>query len=223
MTKLVSIVIPAYNNYPLLHQLLMDIKQHCQGVNEVLVVNDASTETDIYKGLEFWKKIGVIPLRTIHVEENQGFLLTANQGMKAAKGDIIILLSTDVRIYNKKFMEDVLHSVNDETFVGAKLYTNDTGWNKFGEEIIIYLEGWCLAATRDVWECLGYFDERYVPNDYEDVDISRKAYVNSKVLVEIDPGSIAHLGGRSIGYSPEREALTIENRKKFATKWNLPL
>src|SRR5690348_18497711 len=98
MTKLVSIVIPAYNNYPLLHQLLMDIKQHCQGVNEVLVVNDASTETDIYKDLEYWSTIGVIPLRTIHVEENQERVVRADQVNTDAKGGMVFRVVTDVRI-----------------------------------------------------------------------------------------------------------------------------
>lgn len=219
MTKLVSIVIPVYNQYPLLHQLLMDIKQHCQGVNEVLVVNDCSTETDVYKGLEFWKKINVLPIKTIHVEENQGFLLSANQGMKAAKGDIIILLSTDVRIRNKSFMEDVLHSVNDRTFVGARLLNISTGWNEFDSIIFPYLEGWMLAANRDVWESLGYFDIAFVPNDYEDIDISTTARNLGYELVSIDPSSIHHIGAQSLGYNPERLIVTERNKEIFRKKW----
>lgn len=223
MTKLVSIVIPTFNQYPLLHQLLMDIKQHCQGVSEVLVVNDSSTERDIYKGLEFWKKLNIIPLRVINIEENVGFLKASNKGIKAAKGDIVILISTDVRIYSRNFYDEILHSVNPKTLVGTKLYTEATGWNQFGDYVQPYLEGWCLAANAGVWQLLNYFDERYAPSDFEDVCLSRTAMEEGLDLIQIPEGSTMHMGGKSIGYNSEREAHTIENRKKFADKWGLPL
>lgn len=221
MTKLVSIVIPTYNQYPLLHQLLMDIKQHCQGVSEVLVVNDSSTERDIYKGLEFWKKLNVIPLRVMNIEENGGFLKASNKGIKAAKGDIVILISTDVRIYSRNFYDEILHSVNPKTLVGTKLYTEATGWNQFGDYVQPYLEGWCLAANAGVWQLLNYFDERYAPCIFEDVDISRKAQEEGLELIQIPDGSTFHTGGQSIPYTEARHSLTSSNRIKFAEKWGL--
>lgn len=223
MTKTVSIVIPVYDHWDLCHQLLMDIKQHCQGVNEVVVVNDASEDGDVYKGLDFWKKINALPLKVINRQKNVGFLLASNEGIKAAKGDIVILLSTDVRIYSRNFYDEILHSVNPRTLVGARFLDFDTGWNKFGEYIQPYLEGWCLAAGAGVWQMLNYFDTRYIPSDFEDVDLSCTAMHEGIDLIQLPVGTINHIGGQSIGYNPEREAHTIENRKKFADKWNLHL
>ena len=34
-----------------------------------------------------------------------------------------------------------------------------TGWNKFGEKIFPYLEGWLLATTSKGWAELGYFEK----------------------------------------------------------------
>lgn len=223
MTKTVSIVIPVHNQYPLLHQLLMDIKQHCQGVNEVLIINDDSDDADVFKGLEFWKKIDVLPIKVKHLQTNLGFLKASNFGIKTAIGDIVILISTDVRVYSRTFYDEVLHSVNPKTLVGARFLDFDTGWNKFGDYVQPYLEGWCLAAERNVWSQLNYFDERYAPCDFEDVDLSCTAMHDGLQLIQLPRGTTDHLGGRSIGYNPEREAHTIENRKKFAEKWRLPL
>ena len=48
----VSIVIPSYNNYALLHQLLMDIYKKCPDVYEVIVVDDNSSEEEMFEGLQ---------------------------------------------------------------------------------------------------------------------------------------------------------------------------
>jgi GT2 family glycosyltransferase len=216
----VSIVIPAYNHYDLLHQLLYDLYRNCNSVNEVVVVNDASTDEELFSGLNWWKGTGMLPIREIRAKENKGFLISANLGLKQATGDIKILISTDVRVYG-----DIVQAItlilkaNPKSLVGGVVYTHDTGWNKFGKKIFPYVEGWMLATTNYGWEELGYLDRRYVPNDFEDVDLSTTALSLGYELIIVEPGSAVHTGGKSIGYSPEREALTRINQKKFEEKW----
>lgn len=216
----VSIVIPAFNHYDLLHQVLFDIYKNCNSVNEVVVVNDASTETDVITGLDWWKHGGMLPVREIRSQTNKGFLLSANVGLMKATGDIKILLSTDVRVKG-----DLVQAVslalkeNPKRLVGGIIYSQDTGWNKFGKKIFPYVEGWLLATIADGWEALGYLDAIYVPNDFEDVDLSTKALSMGYELVTVPEGTAIHMGGGSIGYSPEREALTKINQRKFKDKW----
>lgn len=221
MEPRISIVIPVFNQYPLLHQLLYDIYQKCYNhVDEVLIVNDASTEEDVIGGLDWWKQSEMLPIREIRNKENRGFLLSSNLGLRKATGDIKILISTDVRLYVD--VAEKIQSVLKESpksLVGGVIYSHDTGWNKFGTKIFPYVEGWMLGATADGWEALGYFDERYTPSDYEDVDISTVALQRGYGLAVIEPGSAVHLGGRSIGYSPEREIQTRRNQEKFREKW----
>lgn len=216
----VSFVIPTYNHYALLHQILYDIYQTCSLVDEVLVVNDASTDEDVYNGLAWWKKAEMLPIREIRLETNHMFLKASNIGLKKAVGDVIILISNDVRVRKDvsteiyKILSDVPHSI-----VGGRLLDFDTGWNKFDYHLFPYLEGWLLATTKTNWKELKYFDERFSPSDMEDIDLSTTALKLGYGLIPLPEGYTQHLGGQSIGFSPEREAITIANKEKFRKKW----
>lgn len=213
-----SIIIPAYNHYDLLHTLLFEIYRRCKSVDEVVVVNDASTDENVIKGLSWWKESELIPIRELRAKTNKGFLLSSNIGLKRATGDIKILLSTDVKIYaDIPLLVAEKLKENPKRLVGGIIHSHDTGWNKFGKKLFPYVEGWLLATTADGWEELGYLDARYVPNDAEDLDLSTTALSLGYELSTIE--SVVHIGGQSIGYGPEREALTRINIEKFRKKW----
>jgi glycosyltransferase involved in cell wall biosynthesis len=93
-----SFVIPTYNHYNLLHQTLFDIYQKCSPVHEVIVVDDCSTDLDYHSGLRWWKESSMLPIRVVKMKENSMFLKASNAGLKKATGDIVCLLSNDVRL-----------------------------------------------------------------------------------------------------------------------------
>ena len=218
-----SFVILNYDRWDLVHQLLFDIYKNCSVVSEVIVVNNGCTELESFSGLDWWKKSNMLPIKEVSIEENIGFLLGANTGLKKAKGDIICLLSNDIRI-----KDDIVTRINLQinttynSFVGGRLLDFNTGWNTFGDRMFPYLEGWLLAARKESWEEFKYFDERYVPNDFEDVDISTTASKLGYMLVALPEESTYHAGAQSISYGSEREALTRRNKEKFRKKWKLP-
>jgi len=214
----VSIVIPYYNRWDLVHQLLYDIFKTCHDdVGEVLCVNDGSTEQD---GCSFWGKGNLIPFTSIRIAKNMGFIAASNLGMSQANGDIKILISSDVRIY-RPFIKDVISILDDnpKTVVGNMLRNYDTGWNKFGDQLFPYIEGWFIAVTAEAWDDIGRFDTRFMPNDYEDVDFSTSATSKGYSLVSLKNDGIVHIGAQTIGYNEQRMALTRENRDKFGEKW----
>lgn len=216
-----SFVIPTYNHYNLLHQSLFDIYQKCYPVDEVIVVDDCSDAEDYRNGLKWWKEQGMLPIRHLRLPENVGFLRASNAGLKRAQGDIVCLLSNDVRIYRDIVSEirKVLSSRTGGTLVGGRLLDFDTGWNTFNDRVFPYLEGWLLATTKDAWDELFYLDTQYAPCDMEDVDLSTKA-LNLGYKLEALPFDMTHhLGGQSIGFNPEREKITIANKERFRQKW----
>ena len=213
----VSIVIPFYNRWELTHQLLWDIYNQCRDVDDVVVVNNGSTETH---GLSWWQDSKMLPLRVVSLVPNRGFLLGSNAGLKAAMGDVVALISNDVRIKgNLTGMLRVTYTLHPRVVSGGKLYTGDTGWNNFNGHIFPYLEGWMIAAGAEVWRELGYFDERYAPNDFEDVDLSTTARSKGLELVELPSGLAEHMGAQTLPYGPARENLTKINQQKFKEKW----
>lgn len=223
MTK-THIVIPIYNHWAMTHtQLFQLYNTERENIDSILIIDDASSED--MSGLNWWKNNGMLPIRVIRNETNQGFLLSANCGIDliaddCGAEDIIILLSSDVEIHGKfiQQIKDLLVG-NSKRLAGGILLSHDTGWNQFDGKVFPYLEGWLLAAAADTWYELGYFDDRYAPSDYEDVDLSTTALSMGYELVPLDNPNIHHLGARSIGYNEARLERTNRNKKKFEEKW----
>lgn len=213
----VSFVIPFYNHWDLVHQLLWDIHTRSRDVDDVVVVNDASTEAH---GLAWWQDSKLLPIRVVSMTQNEGFLRAANRGMQAALGDAIVLISNDVRVHQN--LAGVVRStlkLSPKILMGGRYLNQSTGWNDFNGRIFKYMEGWLLAATKQTWEDLGYFDERYSPCDYEDVDLSTTALSKGYDLVELPSMWTEHLVAQSMPYGPERQKITEANREKFRQKW----
>lgn len=210
-----SFVIPAYKRWDLLHQLLFDIYKRCTCPDEIIVMDNCGTDETFNKGMEWWIETGLLPVEHVINTKEMGFLLNSNKGLKRAKGDVVCLVSTDVRIYQ----DVVAFPVQDGCLYGSRYIDFDSGWNTFGNKTFSYIEGWLLTATKNSWEELEYFDERFIPYDFEDVALSTKALSLDFTLQSYPDGYASHLGGQSIGYNSERESITTEHKKIFEELW----
>ena len=215
----ISVVILTYNKWELTEQLVKDLEKHeKENIDEILVVDNGSTEGRVFDN----------PFDCLvyeRIEENIGFTLGFNHGLKLATGEIaekkaIFAISNDVRIHGVFIQQatDLLFGAR-RCLVGNDHLAFDTGWNKFNGVTYDYLAGHFLAATSDGWRELGYFDERFAPNDYEDVDLSTTAKKKGYKLVALNNPNIVHAGGGTYGYTPERRLQTERNREVFKSKW----
>ena len=152
--------------------------------------------------------------------QNTGFGPGHNQGAGAANGDVLIFLSNDVTPL-ADYVTPIVQALAEEptALVGPEMLRRDTGWNTFNGTTIAYLAGHCIACKRATWETLGGWDERYVPCDYEDIDLSYTAIQKGVPLVEI-PLPLKHLFGQSAAQLSEgRLAITMRSQAKFKEKW----
>lgn len=226
----VYIVIPHYQNWELTHARLWELYKHCrEDIEEVIIVDDCSLDDMTRGGLKWWadwEKKQEFRVSSISTEENLGFLKASNFGIfhvcnRVRNNDIIVLLSNDVEI-RTNFVRQIVDIISQspDTLVGGVLYSHDTGWNRFGDKIFPYLEGWLLATTREGWSVAGQgFDTRFAPNDYEDVDLSTSLGQIGYALAPLNNPGLHHIGGQSIGYTKERLERTNINKKKFEEKW----
>jgi GT2 family glycosyltransferase len=205
----ISIIIPHYNRDDLTNKLVESLRTRCGSHDlQIVVVDDFS---DIP-----YANPKVLVARG---QKNDGFLKTCNAGLQIASGEIKVLLSNDVLVTGD-FIPQLEKVIKDSplSLVGNRLISWDSGWNRF-DRIYPFLEGWFLAASAEVWEDLGGFDERFSPNDYEDTDLSTTAYSLGFPVISLDTPYLKHLGAQTLKYSPEREKITCANREKFRLKW----
>ena len=215
----VSFIIPVYGNWHLTNQILVDIRDHSSSVDEIVIVDDYGLDLETEYGLEWWVKNSGLNIVVVNPPENLGFLKASNLGESVATGDFIVQISSDVRVEDdlaglvRKILRD-----DPKTLIGGIVYEDTTGWNEFDGRVFPYAEGWLMGCTKEAWRVIG-FDERYSPNDFEDVDSSTTALFLGYKLVSLNNPKIRHLGAKTIGYTDARRELTERNREKFRQKW----
>lgn len=223
---MISIITPVWNRAELTAQYFLDhyrLYGDREDVEWVIVDNGSTDSTETL--LAMWKRRFRKRLKVIRNEENKGFSWACNVGAheaSAREDDILVFVNNDIRFQGYlAIIEDALGE-DPAALVGAQLLSHDTGWNKFADEIIPYIPGWCIAMTDRTFGDLNGFDERYSPADYEDVDLSYAAQQQGRELIGLDL-PITHLSGQSGDQLPDRREITERNRRKFAEKWELAL
>jgi GT2 family glycosyltransferase len=157
------------------------------------------------------------------IPENIGFGPAMNKGVEQARGEIVCLLSDDVRIYGE-FISRVKSTLiaYPEGIVAADIVDWPAGWNQFGATPTFnYIQGYFMAMKKETFEYIEGFDGRFAPYDYEDVDLSYRAHkLNIPMMKVALP--LQHLAAGTIGYSDDRMDHTCRMRALFAEKWGLP-
>ena len=217
-----SVITPIWNRADLTRYFLWrnaTLYQSRPDVEFVIVDNASTDETQEVLGP--FTALFSDRLVIQHNEENVGFGPGHNLGANLAAGEVLIFLSNDVIIANDYItpIEKALAEQPD-ALVGPELLRHDTGWNTFDGQTIPYLAGWCVACRRDTWDDkLGGWDERYVPCDYEDIDLSYTATQIGIPLVEV-PLPLEHMFGQSAqSLGGGRLQITHQSQAKFKEKW----
>jgi GT2 family glycosyltransferase len=142
----VSVVIPNWNGLELLQPLFIDLQQQTLPADEILVVDNASTD-----GSDDWaEKEGA---RVIRNEANRGFAFAVNRGVACARSETIAVLNNDLRL-NEGWLETALKTLHREpvSFVVGKVLQADRP-----DTIDATYDAVCKGGT--AWRCgHGYKD-----------------------------------------------------------------
>lgn len=118
----ISVVIPTYNRLPVLKNTIESLEQQTLSLDrfEVIVVDDGSDD-GTYEWLSNYK--GRLNLRSIRHHTNRGTATARNDGIKTARGDIIVFLDDDMRMgRNLLSTYLVAHQMEDGVFIGKVIY-----------------------------------------------------------------------------------------------------
>lgn len=187
----VSIVIPSWNSEQQLKQNLPYVFAAAKQVDaEIVIVDDASAYDD---SAGYLKSLGE-KIRFFANPTNGGFSFTVNKGVSLAKGDLIMLLNTDVRPSPdcfiqalKYFADPSLYAVgfnSGEAWMGGEwrgglfhhFKVEPTSQNKNTANPSLWASGGQAAFSRQKWLALGGMDLLYKPFYWEDTDMGYRAW-----------------------------------------------
>lgn len=214
-----SIVIPNFNGEALLENNLpkvIDAVAFYCGVDktnaEIIIVDDCSTDESIGRVKKFISENtnNKIDIRIVKNEKNLGFSSTVNKGVKAARGDIVVLLNTDVSpaidFLNpllKHFDGPLMFAVGcvDKSYEKGKIVLRGRGLGEWKKGFLIHrrgepnskntlwVSGGSAAFRKSIWDTLGGLNELYNPFYWEDIDISYRA-LKSGYKIVFEPDSV---------------------------------
>lgn len=142
---MISLVVPAYNEGPVIQQAVRSLLLLDYPNFEILVIDDGSSDDTYEKALEVAREQNVIPVRVI-TKRNGGKSDALNTGMTQARGEFILNMDGDTKLSRNTLRACIRHF--DDPSVGAvagnvKVLNRENIWTKV--QALEYVEGLAMA------------------------------------------------------------------------------
>lgn len=239
----VSIVVLCHNNVQFTQACLTSVIEQSDYPDlEVICVDNASTDGTLAYLSEMASRHS---FRSIRNDSNRGFAGGNNVGIRAASGDIVVLLNNDTYV-TRGWVRDLIRPLLRNERIGMTgPVTNNIGneqkiaiaYSNMAEMAMVSaaftaprrrqtyevdaLAFFCVAIRRDLIEKVGWLDEEYQLGFFEDDDYCARARRNGFRLMVCDDVFIHHHLSASFDQigKAERGALMKRNRTLFESKW----
>jgi GT2 family glycosyltransferase len=230
----ISVVMPNLNGEKLLEKnlpILIAARNYSPNqIMEIIIVDDGSWDGSV----AFLKK-NFPEVRVIKHTANRGFSAAVNTGARAAKGDLILLINTDV-LPDKDFLVKVLPHFSDNKVFAVSLHERGYGSARgyFGEGYIqlamgeendkvhpsFYVSGGSGVFRRSIWVELGGMDEKLLsPFYWEDIDICYRAAKRGYKLLWEPDGIVEHHHESTISKFPKTYVARVRERNQLLMLW----
>ncbi len=175
-TKLVSVVIPAYNAAPFIEEAISSINGQTYTNREIIVVDDGSTDLTA----SVCEQLNISNLKVIR-QENAGVAAARNKGLLNANGDFVVFFDAD-DLMTPDFLSSRVRALQDDPelgYVGGLVET-------FPAKIKTR-----KAAGSDPVREILFFDSSFVtiPSNYlfrKDVLINNRIFFNKELSSSAD-------------------------------------
>jgi len=249
LDKKISIIIPTLDNVDYLKLAVDTIRKHTVSPYEILVyANEMSVKMKEYVRTA---NLDVF----LHSDHNEGVAKPANELVKESTGDIIFYAGDDLYLA-PEWDVPLINALNDKIFyqyltgcMFEPLYSNpcmnapiNYGRSPKDFQEDLFLREWKekrrikediispwgpIFITKDLWNCIGGFDEGYFPGFGTDPDIIAKIYFAA--IREGKPyefrgvanAGMYHFQCITTDKLPDNELLRMQAKIRFISKWNM--
>ena len=235
-----SAVVVNYNAAAYLDSCLRALRDCEQPPNEVVVVDNASSD-DSLADLAGWPRV------TIEANShNLGFAGGANRGISRTDAPIVVVLNPDVEV-DPEFGSALLRIFASDSSLGAAgaklrypdrdliqhaggeldrtlLTTRHRGYQESDDgrwdepASVDFVTGGAIALSREAFDRIGGFDERFWPAYYEDVDLCLRLRAAGWQVRYQPELSAVHVESVTLARSLEYYRYYHRNRIRFALK-----
>jgi len=185
----ISVIVTSFNTVKLLKKHLPDIITSSDIADEIIVADDASEDGSF----EYVKEImlNYPKLKLLKHKTNVRFGKNSNDAVKMAKGDLVVLLNSDISPLPGYIQPSLLHfknplvfgvgfaEINHENY-GQIFWKNGYLQTSPGYSTSTHISGWISGGSciirKDIFQKLGGFDEVYSPFYSEDLDLGYRAW-----------------------------------------------
>lgn len=168
--------------------------------DEILIVDNGSSPP-----LEFAQ---------IRNDENLGFCQACNQGLEAASSDVVVFLNNDIAATEHGWLETLTDRVEPGVLVGQRIRSDPHCW--VDGVVYRYIDGWCLAGTRDDLLELGGFDTSLEePAYYSDNLLCLEASARGFTLRQTSVGLIHKLSATAGTNNPDNDTAARANHQRY--------
>lgn len=219
------VIVPVFNAFEKLEACLESISRTVSTDSQVILIDDASTDTRVRPLLQSWVSEAKSVRRLLVHDVNKGFVATANHGMKMAETDVV-LLNSDTEV-TSGWIQKLKNCLESDASIATA-----TPWSNNGEivsmpqfcvsnpvppepEVVAsiigscgqasYPElptavGFCMAISLRAIRRVGLFAEEAFGRGYgEENDFCQRAEQLGMRNVLCDDAYVVHHGGASFG------------------------
>ncbi|MEZ3435946.1 MAG: glycosyltransferase [Lachnospiraceae bacterium] len=244
---LVSIIVPAYNQFGYTYNCMRSILQNTQNIEyEVILADDCSTDDT-----QYIEQV-VRGIQIVRNKENLLFLRNCNHAAQYARGKYILFLNNDTQVRFNWLLPlvQVLEKGEEVGLVGSKLLNLDGSIQDAGGIVwedgsacnfgrgresddfecnyvreVDYVTGASMMIRADLWHEIGGFDKRYSPAYCEDSDLAFEVRKHNKKVLYQPMSEVVHFEGISNGKEINTgvKAYQRVNTYKLGRKWKTVL
>lgn len=173
MAKVLSIVIPAYNESSTIHHILDKVKEvRLIGdiEKEIIIVNDCSSDDTEEAILAYKNSHPELNIKYEAHEINQGKGAALHTGIRSASGDFLIIQDADLEYepeeYNlllKPILKDQADVVYGSRFIGGKPHRILFFWHSIGNKLLTFISNMFTNLNlTDMETCYKLFKQEHI-------------------------------------------------------------